>query len=616
MISNLNTSLLRATGKSTLTLTKSFTRTPTNTQWKSLSPSSEPDFSLFEPTDYEPVSSNPAVDNKAPCTVLRDMTRKQQFIAAREILSDLRQMNVPIRQSQVYTIAAIERLLDNDIEGATAWLPLIPQRAFHASHILHIFFANDPTNLDALVLLARKLPLSANQATHVLAHLVRFSQDTLKVVKFLEDQETKSQVWNNQRDVFLNQLALTKRFDDLDNVLKRWCTKYSSPSQTQETRKMYIPSAFTSILILQESIKNNANERLLRQAQWILSNYHSEEAKRMAHAPSLGPKSASREIEENLLEEISQTRPNDKVVKRLLQELFADSSFPSAKVISSLVTYYQTKIHTIKIAPRLAELRDYLLNRQHLRQRAKSLWTFSRMIMQLHNSIYAPDHKRDMKAKRVLEIFSDVYLPIGIPDNLISKPSNGFDNILNTYKSKSHPLLLWPDPFVLGVAYTSLLIIHKNDKVLHNRLWRNLISPATTTSNDFIFTIPPSMRPDSLTCLPFLHIFSTKHNPDRVREALEDMANCGIPFAMEGILTLLRAYASRNRLNSVRQILNWLQHQESEFNIPRWDPPENVSVEALIPHLVDVSPLNSQTRAFLERLLQKDVESESGGDFN
>lgn len=574
-------------------------------------PSSEPDFTLFEPTHYEPITKTPALDNSPPCTVLKKMAREHQFVAAREILGDLRKMEVRIRQSHYYTMAAIERLLDNDINGTMAWIPLIPRRSFHSSHILHVFFATNPTNLDALALLGENLYLNSNQVTHILAHLTRFSQKTYEVARYLEEQEKSSSLWHNKRDVLLNQLALTRRFDDLHSVLYRWRNVDEHDNKIRESFEQYVPGAFTTKLIIQEGIKHNTKGKLLRQAQQILSKHYPEEALFIANTPSLGPRSSSKEVEQQLADELSLPQPDYKVVQQLEEQLFAHVSLPSAKAIASLVLYYQTKLRTTFIAPRLQQLRERLLNRPHLKQRAKSLWTFSRIYMQLSNSSQSADHKRDIKAKRALAIFLDVYLPIGIPDKLKSKtPALKFEDMLTTYRNRSQPLLLWPDPFALGAAYASLLIMHKNDINLHNNLWSNLMSPPVSTSSRFNFIIPPSMRPDSMTCLPFLHAFSTKHNADRVREALEDMASNGIPFAIEGVVTLLRAYASRNRIVNVQMMLRWLQHEESAFNIPHWTPPKGISLDTIISHILPVAPERSQTRAYLEMLLPSD-ESEA-----
>ncbi|EOR01583.1 hypothetical protein J056_003819 [Wallemia ichthyophaga EXF-994] len=540
------------------------------------------------------------------------MAREHQFIAAREILSDLRKMHVRIRQSHYYTVAAIDRLLHNDMDGTLAWIPLIPSRSFHSSHILHVFFSTNPSNLDALALLGQNLYLNSNQVTHILAHLTRFSQSTYNVVRYLEEQELKSSIWHNKRDVLLNQLALTRRFDDLHSTLYRWQNTDEHGNKINESFQQYVPSAFTAKLIIQEGIKNNAKGKLLRQAQQIMSKYYPQEALKLSKSPTLGPRSSSNQVEQQLAQELSLLQPNYKTVRQLEESLFADASLPSAKAIASLVLYYQNKLHTTYIAPRLKALRERLLNRPHLKQRAKSLWTFSRMYMQLSNSSQSPDHKKDIKAKRALAIFLEVYLPIGIPKTLIpTKASLKFEDMLATYKNKSQPLLLWPDPFALGAAYASILIMNKNDMSLHNNLWSNLMSPPVSTSNRFNFIIPPSMRPDSMSCLPFLHAFSTKHSADRVREALEDMAAKGIPFAMEGVVTLLRAYASRNRILNVQMMLRWLQHQDSSFNIPHWTPPNDTQLDTIISHILPFAPERSQTRAYLDMLLQQNGEIES-----
>ncbi|TIA93148.1 hypothetical protein E3P99_00236 [Wallemia hederae] len=598
MILSFSSSLLRIAARPTSAFTKSFTVSPRRHQWKSLSPSSEPDFSLFEPTDYDTVTKTPALDNSPPCNVLKNMAREHHFVAAREVLGDLRKMGVRIRQSHYYTMAAIERILDNDLDGAMAWIPLLPSRSFHSSHILHVFFATCPTNLDALAKLGESLYLNSNQAKHILAHLTRFSSQTSEVVRYLEVQEKRSSVWHNKRDVLLNQLALTRRFSDLHSVINRWYNVGDSRHQ------QYVPSAFTVKLVIQEGIKHrSSNKSLLRNAQQLLAEYYPEEASAMAASPSLGPKTSSYAVEQQLAEELTSDAPDDKQVKQLEDELFAGVSLPSAKAIASLVHYYQNDLHTFKVAPRLLELRERLLNREHVKQRAKSLWTFSRMYMQLSNSSQSAEHKKDIKARRALAIFLEVYLPVGIPNSLRSTAlATKFQDMSATYRDKSQPLLLWPDPFALGAAYTSLLTIHKNDVDLHNKLWSELMSPPVTTSSRFNFHIPPSMRPDSMTCLPFLHVFSTKHNADRVREGLEDMAATGIPFSIEAVAVLLRAYAARNKIVDVQKVLTWLENEETSFDIPHWTP-KHTPKRDIIPHILPFAPQKSQTRAYLEMIL-------------
>ncbi|TIB29978.1 hypothetical protein E3P86_03579 [Wallemia ichthyophaga] len=562
MMLSLNSSVARVIPP-TSTFAKSFTVTRHRYQWNYLTPSTDPDFTLFEPTDLHTLSNTPQVNNPPPCSVLKKMAREHQFIAAREILSDLRKMHVRIRQSHYYTVAAIDRLLHNDMDGTLAWIPLIPSRSFHSSHILHVFFSTNPSNLDALALLGQNLYLNSNQVTHILAHLTRFSQSTYNVVRYLEEQELKSSIWHNKRDVLLNQLALTRRFDDLHSTLYRWQNTDEHGNKINESFQQYVPSAFTAKLIIQEGIKNNAKGKLLRQAQQIMSKYYPQEALKLSKSPTLGPRSSSNQVEQQLAQELSLLQPNYKTVRQLEESLFADASLPSAKAIASLVLYYQNKLHTTYIAPRLKALRE-------------------------------------------------LYLPIGIPKTLIpTKASLKFEDMLATYKNKSQPLLLWPDPFALGAAYASILIMNKNDMSLHNNLWSNLMSPPVSTSNRFNFIIPPSMRPDSMSCLPFLHAFSTKHSADRVREALEDMAAKGIPFAMEGVVTLLRAYASRNRILNVQMMLRWLQHQDSSFNIPHWTPPNDTQLDTIISHILPFAPERSQTRAYLDMLLQQNGEIET-----
>ena len=78
--------------------------------WPTSTPSNEPDFDLFEPIDYDyHHSPSTSTSTEPPCQILRTLVQKKSYASAREILSDLKSMNVPIKRSSKYTMAAIER---------------------------------------------------------------------------------------------------------------------------------------------------------------------------------------------------------------------------------------------------------------------------------------------------------------------------------------------------------------------------------------------------------------------------------------------------------------------------------------------------------------------------
>ena len=569
--------------------------------WPTSTPSNEPDFNLFEPIDYDYYHSpSTSSSTEPPCQILRTLVQKKSYASAREILSDLKSMNVPIKRSSKYTMAAIERLLASDKSSFFEWLPLVPKRIFHVNKILHAFFSHDPTDLDLLAILGETLPMNGEHAMYILAHLSRFSDDSIKVAKWLEGrEETNNAAWMNQRDILLKQLTLTRRFDDCEKVLNYWHD--------------YVPSSFTIKLMIQEGIKKQAPDSFLKISKKMFVDFYPHDARQLAEYPTLGPTLTSREVEEELSHELSSKNPHNERIRYLESKLFEGNTLPTAKTVASLALYYNTQLPESQIPPRLIRLQNLICDRNYLNNRAKALWIFARMIMQLNSSSMSSSlnnpSKRKFKASKALEIFLQSFLSIHIPSQLLHKNVHSHKtlfNILDGFSEERKEFLLWPTPFVTGAALTAMVAINQHDVNLHQSLWISLWRPSNKMENqNFNFIVPPSMKPDTLMCLPLLHAFGVLQGPERVRTAIDDMATQDIQSSPEVLSILVKAHAKKNHYKEVEDIFKWINHDPSKFFILHWNPPSIPSMTDFINDILNITKSNTSTYKFLESQLEK-----------